>query len=141
MPNPQPPNPTPPTPHDLQQHILTTGETIEQTATRYNLTTQQTVRLIARAEAEAPNPTLRELRTLAIAEQTALAILEAQTHITQKGDIVTGIDARTSLAAAEALARISQTRRRLLGLDQPARKEVQTEATYRIIGVDPSDLT
>lgn len=101
-------------------------------------------RLIAIGHTEAPpdrtTAVNNELETLALAETHLIAALTAQQHITQKGDIVPGQDTNTTIRAAEALARISAHRRKLLGLDQPTQTQTETHTTYTINGINPADL-
>ena len=44
------------------------------------------------------------------------------------------------LAAAKAIAQFDTERRKLLGLDAPAKQEISGGVKYELIGVDPEDL-
>jgi hypothetical protein len=41
----------------------------------------------------------------------------------------------------ESRRRNGESRRRLLGLDQPAKTQLSGDLTYQIVGIDPADLT
>lgn len=44
------------------------------------------------------------------------------------------------LAAIDRVVKISESRRRLLGLDQPAKTQVSGGLTYEVVGIDPETL-
>jgi hypothetical protein len=44
------------------------------------------------------------------------------------------------LSAIDRLVRISESRRKLLGLDQPAKMNVSGGLTYEVVGIDPEAL-
>ncbi len=58
------------------------------------------------------------------------------------GQIVPVIDNGPSLAAADRIVKISESRRKLLGLDAPAKQEIATEATvhFKVEGVAAEEL-
>jgi hypothetical protein len=44
------------------------------------------------------------------------------------------------LSAIDRIVRISESRRKLLGLDQPAKTQVSGGVTYEVVGINPDDL-
>ncbi|MGD2042032.1 MAG: hypothetical protein PVJ28_00160 [Acidimicrobiia bacterium] len=82
-----------------------------------------------------------ELMKLDRLEQAALAVLEKDHEVTYKG-VPTGVaDDGPRLAAVAALQKLSESRRKLLGLDRPTEVSVGGTLEYRVVGVDPEDLT
>jgi len=82
-----------------------------------------------------------ELRKLDRLERAALRVLEADHEVVYQGGR-TGIrDDGPRLAAVATLQRLSESRRKLLGLDQPARVDLSGGVTYEVVGIDPKDLT
>jgi hypothetical protein len=58
------------------------------------------------------------------------------------GQVVPLVDSAPSLAAADRLIKVSESRRKLLGVDAPARQEITGETTvhYRVVGVSAEEL-
>lgn len=88
-----------------------------------------------------------ELEKLDRAEAAVLAVLEAH-HVTVShgrlildGDELPIPDHGPVLQAATALVRLSESRRKLLGLDAPAQVVTDSTVRYEVVGVDPADLT
>jgi hypothetical protein len=86
-----------------------------------------------------------ELERLDHLYQAALAVLEAQ-HITVSNGRVIELDGvplpddGPVLQAIDRLVRISESRRKLLGLDQPVKAQVSGGLTYEVVGVDMEQL-
>jgi hypothetical protein len=82
-----------------------------------------------------------ELEKLDRLERAAMDVLESRHEVVYKGG-TTGIeDDGPRLAALAELRRLSESRRKLLGLDRPQQVEVSGGVTYEIVGVDPKELT
>jgi hypothetical protein len=86
-----------------------------------------------------------ELEKLDAAERRVREVLERRhltvSHgrvITQDGEPVE--DDGPAMQAATTLVRISESRRKLLGLDAPAQVVTDSTVKYEIVGVDPADL-
>jgi hypothetical protein len=77
--------------------------------------------------------------------RAALAVLEAR-HITVSNGRVVELDGvplpddGPVLQAIDRLVRISESRRKLLGLDQPVKAQVSGGLTYEVVGVDMEQL-
>jgi len=87
-----------------------------------------------------------ELERLDLAHREAMAVLEREHVLVSNGKVVTVDDVPLRddgpvLAAIDRLVRISESRRKLLGLDQPTKTQVSGGLTYEVVGVDPSQLT
>ncbi|PBC71566.1 hypothetical protein BX265_6176 [Streptomyces sp. TLI_235] len=86
-----------------------------------------------------------ELERLDEAHRRALEVLERR-HITvSNGKAVEHdgkplLDDGPVLAAIDRIVKISESRRKLLGLDQPAKQQISGGVTYEIVGIDPEDL-
>jgi len=87
-----------------------------------------------------------ELDRLDHMHKVALAVLERH-HVTVSNGKVIELNGQPLqddgpvLAAISALVRISESRRKLLGLDQPAKQQISGGLTYEVVGVDPAQLT
>jgi hypothetical protein len=88
-----------------------------------------------------------ELARLEEAHDAAMAVLLRE-HITvshgrvvkdDDGNII--IDDAPVLQALDRIRALSESRRKLLGLDAPAKVEHSGDVTYQLVGVDPEDLT
>jgi hypothetical protein len=120
--------------------------TYRQIAAELGISMSQAQDGVKRALAEIiaePAETLRqvELEKLDRLERAALDVLSTTHHVVYQGQ-TTGIeDDGPRLAAVAELRRLTESRRKLLGLDQPAQIEHSGSITYAIEGVDPKDLT
>jgi hypothetical protein len=94
-----------------------------------------------------------ELRRLDKLYRTVTAVLEREHVTVSQGRVVTMDDGATVpdddwiLKAVDRLVKIDESRRRngesrrrLLGLDQPAKTQVTGGLTYEIVGISPDDL-
>lgn len=74
-------------------------------------------------------------------------ILERDHYAHSNGRLVTGpdgapvLDDGPKLAAIRELRQISESYRKLHGLDQPAKVSLDGGVRYEVVGVDPADLT
>lgn len=87
-----------------------------------------------------------ELDKLDALERTTLAILEAQHIVVSNGRVamLDGSpvpDSGPTLAAVQTLLRIGESRRKLLGLDQPAKVTIDGGVKYEVVGVDMAALS
>ena len=86
-----------------------------------------------------------ELEKLDRAERAVLAVLERR-HLTVSHGKVISVggepleDDAPVLAAADRLVRISESRRKLLGLDSPVKVNLSGGVKYEVVGVDAADL-
>lgn len=86
-----------------------------------------------------------ELDRLDQAHQKALAVLE-RSHVTVSNGQIVRLDGEPLeddgpvLAAIDRIVKISESRRKLLGLDQPAKTQVSGGVTYELVGIDPEEL-
>lgn len=76
--------------------------------------------------------------------QAALKVLESHHVTVSQGKVVEldGVpleDDGPVLAAIDRMVKISESRRKLLGLDQPAKTQVSGELRYELIGVNPAE--
>jgi len=86
-----------------------------------------------------------ELDRLDLAYRTTLAVLEREHVTVSNGKVITLggeplQDDGPILAAVDRLVRISESRRKLLGLDQPAKVSVDGGLRYEVVGIDPEAL-
>ncbi|NUP23448.1 MAG: hypothetical protein HOZ81_46820 [Streptomyces sp.] len=87
-----------------------------------------------------------ELARLDELHRAALGVLERR-HVTVSNGRVIYVDDKPLLddgpvlQAIDRLVKISESRRRLLGLDQPAKTQVSGGLMYEIVGVDPAELS
>jgi hypothetical protein len=118
----------------------------QQIADQLGITKSQAFDGVKRAMAEvvaepAEDARRMELEKLDRLEQAALRVLEADHEVVYQGGR-TGIpDNGPRLQAVATLQRLSESRRKLLGLDRPQQLEVSGGVTYEIVGVDPKELT
>lgn len=75
-----------------------------------------------------------------------MAILDGDHVMVQQGRVVLHDgqplpDQELILKAIDRLVRISESRRKLLGLDAATKVDVEAGVKYEIVGVDPADLT
>jgi hypothetical protein len=126
------------------------GMTYRQIAAHLGVTVGNAHAAVQRALAEviaepAADALAFELERLDQLYQAALKVLEAQ-HITVSNGRVVELDGvplpddGPVLQAIDRLVRISESRRKLLGLDQPAKTQVSGGLTYEVVGVDPDAL-
>jgi hypothetical protein len=86
-----------------------------------------------------------ELDRLDLAYRKTLAVLEGH-HVTVSNGRVVVLDGEPLqddgpvLAAVDRLVRISESRRKLLGLDSPTKMAVSGGLTYEVIGIDTEAL-
>jgi hypothetical protein len=86
-----------------------------------------------------------ELDRLDLLHRAAMKVLQRH-HITVSNGKVIELDGQPLLddgpvlAAIDRLVRISESRRKLLGLDQPAKMNVSGGLTYEVVGIDPEAL-
>lgn len=92
-----------------------------------------------------------ELARLEDAHDAAMAVLLRE-HITvshgkiittkdDQGNDVPLIDDMPALQALDRIKALSESRRKLLGLDAPAQVQHSGDVTYQLVGVDPADLS
>lgn len=138
--------------HIWQQHIA--GWTQERIAEYHGISQSRVSKIIKKVRESIPEEERTAVRT-AVIERLDLAIAEAfevmATHhyvVSNSGKIVEGPDGQPlrdngpRLAAAKTIAHLDAERRKLLGLDAPAKQEISGKvATYRIEGVNVDDLT
>jgi len=94
-----------------------------------------------------------ELVRLDALYETVTQVLEREHVTVSQGRVVTLDDAPVPdddwiLKAVDRLVRIDEarrrngeSRRRLLGLDQPAKTQISGGLTYEVVGIDPEELT
>jgi hypothetical protein len=87
-----------------------------------------------------------ELDKLDALERRTLAVLDGQHIVVSNGRVamLNGApipDTGPILAAVQLLTRISESRRKLLGLDMPAKVTVDGGVRYEVVGVDAAALT
>jgi hypothetical protein len=87
-----------------------------------------------------------ELDRLDQMHQAALKVLEGHHVTVSNGKVVTLDDVPLQddgpvLAAIDRLVRISESRRKLLGLDSPVKTQISGGLTYEVVGIDPAQLT
>lgn len=87
-----------------------------------------------------------ELDRLDEMHQAALRVLEAHHIVVSNGKVIDlgGVpleDHGPVLAAIDRVVKISESRRRLLGLDQPAKTQLSGALTYQVVGVTSEDLS
>jgi hypothetical protein len=86
-----------------------------------------------------------ELERLDRLHRAAMKVLERH-HVTVSNGKVVEVDGQPLLddgpvlSAIDRLVRISESRRKLLGLDQPAKMNVSGGLTYEVVGIDPEAL-
>jgi hypothetical protein len=86
-----------------------------------------------------------ELDRLDRLHRAAMQVLERH-HVTVSNGKVIELDGQPLLddgpvlSAIDRLVRISESRRKLLGLDQPAKMNVTGGLTYEVVGIDPEAL-
>jgi hypothetical protein len=86
-----------------------------------------------------------ELDRLDQAHRKALAVLERE-HITVSNGRVVELDGQPLpddgpiLSAIDRIVKISESRRKLLGLDQPAKTQISGGVSYEIVGINPEEL-
>lgn len=86
-----------------------------------------------------------ELDRLDEMHQAALKVLERHHIVVSNGQVVR-LDGEPMqddgpvLSAIDRIVRISESRRKLLGLDQPAKTQVSGGVTYEVVGINPDDL-
>jgi predicted transcriptional regulator len=126
--------------------------TYSQIAARLGISKAEAHRAVARVLAETvaeagEHARALELQKLDRAEAAVLAVLE-RSHVTvSHGRIIRDenedplLDDGPILQAAGMLARLSESRRKLIGLDAPAQVITEGRVRYEVVGVDPADLT
>jgi hypothetical protein len=83
-----------------------------------------------------------ELDKLDRLEEEALDILAARHPVVSHGRVLADVeDDGPKLAAIQVLLRVTESRRKLLGLDQPAKLSVDGGVRYEVVGVNPEALT
>lgn len=88
-----------------------------------------------------------ELARLEEAHDAAMAVLRHEHTAVSHGHIVKDdagnpiIDDMPALQAIDRIRALSESRRKLLGLDAPAQVQHSGDVTYQLVGVDPADLT
>lgn len=83
-----------------------------------------------------------ELEKLDALERTALDIIGRDRPVVSNGRVLDDIpDDGPRLAALALLLRVTESRRKLLGLDQPAKVSVDGGVRYEVVGVDAAALT
>jgi hypothetical protein len=86
-----------------------------------------------------------ELDRLDEMHRAALKVLERHHIVVSNGQVVR-LDGEALqddgpvLSAIDRIVRISESRRKLLGLDQPAKTQVSGGVTYEVVGINPEDL-
>jgi DNA-binding CsgD family transcriptional regulator len=86
-----------------------------------------------------------ELDRLDMAHRKAVEVL-ARKHITVSNGRVVELDGQPLqddgpvLAAIDRIVKVSESRRKLLGLDQPAKTQISGGVTYEVVGIDPESL-
>lgn len=83
-----------------------------------------------------------ELERLDTAQAATMAVLETKHVVVSHGKVIYSgteplIDDGPILAAVDRLVKISESRRKLLGLDAAQKLDVSGGITYEIVGVDP----
>lgn len=103
-------------------------------------------RAIAEVVAEpAADAVAFELERLDQLHQAALKVLESHHVIVNNGKVIE-LNGRPLpddgpvLAAIDRLLRISESRRKLLGLDQPTKQQISGGVTYEVVGINPEEL-
>jgi hypothetical protein len=83
-----------------------------------------------------------ELEKLDALERTALDIIGRDRPVVSNGRVLDDIpDDGPRLAALALLLRVTESRRKLLGLDQPAKVSVDGGVRYEVVGVNAAALT
>lgn len=126
--------------------------TYQQIGDALGVSRQAAHQMVQRAMAETlaePAAAVRqfELDKLDAAERLVLAALDRKHYVVSHGKVIRfGEDADALeddgfvLSAVAHLIRISESRRKLLGLDAPQKVEQTGEFTYQLVGVDPDVL-
>lgn len=110
--------------------------------TAYHAVQRALAEVVAEPAAEAVQFELDRLDQL---HRAALAVMEAE-HITVNNGKVIELhgqplpDDGPVLAAIDRLVRISESRRKLLGLDSPVKTQISGGLTYEVVGVDTDAL-
>lgn len=86
-----------------------------------------------------------ELERLDVMYAEAIAVLERDHYTVAHGKIVYRdgeplLDDGPKLQAIETLRRVSESRRKLLGMDEPAKTAISGSVTYTVTGVDLEQL-
>lgn len=82
-----------------------------------------------------------ELEKLDALERKYLEIIDRRHVVLYQGEDTGHDDDGPTLTALAGLLRVSESRRKFLGLDSPTRVAVSGGVRYEVVGVDPSDLT
>jgi transposase len=82
-----------------------------------------------------------ELEKLDALERGALEVIQAQPHVVSGGQVTTQADEGLKLQALQTLLRVSESRRKLLGLDSAAKVTLDGGVKYEVVGVDLDKLS
>lgn len=104
---------------------------------------QQAVQRALRDTQQEPADDVRklELDKLDALERRYLDIIERRHAVLHQGEDTGFDDDGPTLTAQAGLLRVSESRRKLLGLDSPVKVDVSGGVKYEIVGVDAADLT
>lgn len=132
--------------------LRTRGYTYRAIATELGIdvhTAHDAVQRVLQATVEEPAADLRrvELERLDMLVRKATDVLDAFHHVvSNRGDVVEYNgqpleDDGPVLAAINTLIRVSESRRKLLGLDAETKVNISGGVRYEVVGVDDADLT
>jgi hypothetical protein len=122
------------------------SKTYQQIADELGISKQSAYEAVHRALAdtlEEPAAALRtlELEKLDAIERRYLEIIERRHAVLYQGEDTGYDDDGPTVQAQAGLLRVSESRRKLLGLDSPVKVDVSGGVKYEIVGVTEADLT